>query len=76
MALGATRGHKHVGIQEIERIWESLEAGDYLAVFQYGFRDHNWCAKKKELLRKVIGEGIREQPFTSMCYFWAQKTKN
>jgi hypothetical protein len=75
---GMTRGHKHVGVREISRVWrDSLTSGDYLVIFQYGFRDSSWCAKKKELLCKTIGRPVetRLHPVVNpvMCYFWAQK---
>ena len=45
---GATRSHEHVGHQEIKRVWESLQSGDYLVVFQYSLRfDRDWCLKRK-----------------------------
>jgi hypothetical protein len=70
---GATRGHEHIGVQEIERVWESLKGGDYLVVFQYSFFDSDWCAKKMKLLSETIGKHVETEPHPSMCYFWAQK---
>jgi len=43
----------NVSENEVERIWNSLKAGNYLVFYQHRFRDKRWREKRGEQLAKI-----------------------
>ena len=70
---GKTRNHKHLGLAEISRVWNSLSAGDYLVIFQYSFFDRDWRGKKQKLLSNALEQDVQMRDRGSMCFFYAEK---
>jgi len=52
---------EHVALEEIQMIWDSLEANDILVVYQHAARTQEWLNKSKARLSRVCGRTVVQQ---------------
>jgi len=69
---------EHVAWSDLERIWEALENGDVLVVYQHADRSSGWTESRRNLLSDRIGAPCQmitgKEIAGDVALLWCQKT--